>query len=85
MVNIDNTLNYLRESLANYSDQEMCNQIVRKIEMGKYTDENQFAKDLSEEEIAYLNSILENELDYARNAADDVRVKELTEMYEQLL
>lgn len=62
----------------------MCEQIVRKIESNKYENEEMFARDLSEEEMAYLNDILENELNYARNARDDVRTRELTEVFELL-
>lgn len=41
-------------------------------------------EDLDEEESAYLNSLLEQEINYAENAQDDVRVRELNEIYELL-
>lgn len=82
--NIDNTLNYLRESLSNYMDNDMCQQLVQRIGSDKYADEEQFVRDLSEEEMAYLNDVLETELNYAKNVDNDVRVKELNEVYELL-
>lgn len=82
---IDNTLNYLRESLANYSENDMCKQINKKLDMKKYKNENEFVKNLDEEEIAYLNSVVEKELKYAKSVQNDIRVKELTEVYEQLI
>ncbi|MFC3038771.1 sporulation protein [Virgibacillus xinjiangensis] len=84
MVPIDHTLNYLRESLSNYMDNEMCQEITRKMEANHYVNEGHFVKDLSEEEMTYLNDVLENELDYAKSVQHDIRVKELTEIYELL-
>ena len=43
-----------------------------------------FVKELNEEEIIYLNGVLENELAYAKRVQYDERVKELTEVYELL-
>ncbi|GAB3061054.1 sporulation protein [Virgibacillus ainsalahensis] len=81
---IDYTLNYLRESLSNYMDNEMCQQIVKKMEANHYVNEKYFVRDLGEEEMTYLNDVLENELSYAKDVQDDIRVKELTEVYELL-
>ncbi|WP_188392693.1 sporulation protein [Compostibacillus humi] len=81
---MDHTLKYLRESLSNYSENEMCQQIIAKLEENQYSEEIEFVKDLSEEEISYLDQVLENELDYARNAQDEVRTKQLLEVFEQL-
>ncbi|WP_439144721.1 sporulation protein [Virgibacillus salinus] len=81
---IDNTLNYLRESLANYSGNDMCQKIDKKLETEVYKNEVEFVRDLDEEEMAYLDSVLKNELAYARNVENDIRVKELTEVYELL-
>lgn len=82
--NIDNTLNYLRESLSNYVDNDMCQHLVQRIESDQYASEEQFVRSLSEEEMAYLNDVLETELNYAKNVDNDVRVKELNEVYELL-
>ncbi|WP_373896230.1 sporulation protein [Virgibacillus natechei] len=81
---MDYTLDYLRESLSNHMESDMCQQIVRKMEANKYENEEMFARDLSEGEMAYLNDVVESELNYARNARDDVRTKELTEVSELL-
>lgn len=81
---IDNTLNYLRESLANYSENDMCQKIDKKLETEGYKNEGEFVRNLDEEEMAYLDSVLERELAYARNVENDIRVKELTEVYELL-
>lgn len=84
MNKIDYTLDYLRESLSNYKESEMCKQIVSKLESKSYTGECEFVKVLDEEEIQYLNDVLEQELKYAKNVQHDIRVKELTEVYELL-
>ncbi|WP_411852897.1 sporulation protein [Virgibacillus halodenitrificans] len=81
---IDYTLNYLRESLANYSENEMCQQIFQKLDEKIYSNEVMFVKALDEEEMTYLNDVLENELYYAKSVEHDQRVKELTEVYELL-
>ncbi|WP_202395756.1 sporulation protein [Virgibacillus halodenitrificans] len=77
-------MNYLRESLANYSENEMCQQIFQKLDEKIYSNEVMFVKALDEEEMTYLNDVLENELYYAKSVEHDQRVKELTEVYELL-
>ncbi|MFB4166987.1 sporulation protein [Virgibacillus sp. JSM 102003] len=77
-------MNYLRESLANYSENDMCQRIGKKLETEGYKNEVEFVRNLDEEEMAYLDSVLEKELAYARNVENDIRVKELTEVYELL-
>ncbi|WP_414672223.1 sporulation protein [Lentibacillus sp.] len=81
---IDNTLDYLRESLVNYRENDMMKQITVKLEQNDFKDEEEFVKSLNEEEIAYLDSVVEKELNYARNAQDDVRAEQLREVYELL-
>jgi Minor curli fiber component A len=81
---IDHTLDYLRESLANYQENEMCQQIINKLQAKTYAGEGEFVKDLEDEEMTYLHDVLENELDYAKNVQYDQRVKELTEVFELL-
>ncbi|MFD2761656.1 sporulation protein [Lentibacillus juripiscarius] len=81
---IDNTLHYLRESLANTSEQDMTKQLIEKLQTTEFSDEEEFVKSLDEEEIAYLDSVVEKELNYARNANDEVRAGQLLEVYEQL-
>ncbi|HLS08701.1 MAG TPA: sporulation protein [Lentibacillus sp.] len=81
---MDNTLDYLRESLVNYRENDMMKQITVKLEQNDFKDEEEFVKSLNEEEIAYLDSVVEKELNYARNAQDDVRAEQLREVYELL-
>ncbi len=54
------------------------------MEQGHFASEVAFVKQLSEEELTYLNDVLENEINYAKEVQFDNRVKELTEVYEQL-
>lgn len=84
MVTIDSTLAYLRESLSNYIENEICQQIIQKLESNNDSSEEKFIAQLDDEEMDYLDAVLENELDYARNVQNDVRVRELTEVYELL-
>jgi hypothetical protein len=81
---IDPTLKYLSEALSNYRDNELCQNIMGKLERGNYASEELFVKELDEEEATYLNDVLENELAYAKRVQYDQRVKELTEVYELL-
>ncbi|RYG71763.1 sporulation protein [Lentibacillus lipolyticus] len=77
-------MHYLRESLVNTSDQDMTKQLIEKLQTTAFSDEEEFVKSLDEEEIAYLDSVVEKELNYARNANDDVRAEQLLQVYEQL-
>ncbi|WP_420907245.1 sporulation protein [Virgibacillus halodenitrificans] len=70
--------------MANYSENEMCQQIFQKLDEKIYSNEVMFVKALDEEEMTYLNDVLENELYYAKSVEHDQRVKELTEVYELL-
>jgi hypothetical protein len=81
---MDRTLQYLRESLSNYIENDVCQQILSKIENKNYANEESFVGDLDGQEMDYLDMVLENELDYAKNVQNDDRVKELNEVYEQL-
>ncbi|SFB21371.1 hypothetical protein SAMN04488072_11011 [Lentibacillus halodurans] len=81
MRTIDSTLNYLRESLVNHRDNDMTKQIEDKLQTNDFRNEEEFVKSLDQEEIEYLDSVVEQELNYARNAEDDVRVKQLREIY----
>lgn len=81
---MDQTLQYLRESLSNYIENDVCQQILSKIETNNYASEESFIVDLDGKEMDYLDMVLEQELDYAKNVQSDSRVKELNEVYEQL-
>nr|WP_306798649.1 sporulation protein [Oceanobacillus saliphilus] len=77
-------MEYLRESLSNYMENDMCQQLVSKLEANHYTSEKKFIDDLDGNEMDYLDMVLENELDYAKNVQNDIRVQELNEVFEQL-
>lgn len=81
---IANSLKYLLESLSNYEEDELSQYIFEKIEQVDYEAEIDFVEDLEEEEIEYLDSLLEREIKYAKNVQDDIRVRELSEIYELL-
>nr|WP_090866436.1 sporulation protein [Oceanobacillus limi] len=81
---MDQTLLYLRESLANYSENDLCKGIYEKLEANQYESEEEFVQNLSDKEMAYLDSLVERELNYAKNVGDETRVDELTEVYELL-
>lgn len=82
---IEHTLLYLRESLANYTENEFGKEIYDKIDTENYHDEAAFIKDLNDKEIAYLDSVLKSEIDYAKSAQDTIRLKQLIEVYEIIL
>lgn len=46
--------------------------------------EGNFVKDLNDDEMSYLNTILEKEIKYAQNEQDQQRASELNEVYELL-
>src|SRR5690625_3057240 len=79
---IDHTLLYLRESLANYTENKMGQQLYEKVEAKHYANEAAFVKDLNDKEMAYLDSILKREIDYAKNAQDNTRLSQLNEVHE---
>ncbi len=83
---IDNTLKYLRESISNYLDNhDVCKQLYKKLGSKDYQDEVDFVEDLDEEETIYLDSLLKKEINYAEQAQDQFRVKQLNKIYELLL
>lgn len=90
MSDIDQSLRYLKEALSNYLEdddheyKQICEQLMSKLEEHDYEDEDQFLDELEEEETEYLNMLLENEIHYAYQAQDEVRLKELNEIYELL-
>lgn len=45
----------------------------------------EFVRTLSEEETAFLNSVLEKEIRYAQDEQDQIRVTQLNEVYELLI
>jgi hypothetical protein len=82
---VDQTLGYLRESLSNYTDeQQFAISIYEKLQAKEYESEGAFIRELSEEEINFLNNILPDEINYAMEERDFKRVNELNEVYELL-
>ncbi|HEY4600019.1 MAG TPA: sporulation protein [Cerasibacillus sp.] len=85
MSTIEQTLLYLRESLANYvNDNKVSKKIYLKLRRGNYKDERDFVEDLTEREVSYLNKLLAQEMHYAKNNDDQVRLSQLNEIYELL-
>ncbi|MCM3588109.1 sigma-G-dependent sporulation-specific acid-soluble spore protein CsgA [Mesobacillus maritimus] len=82
---MEQTLAYLREILANYTEKdETSRQIYRKLENGHYHSEGDLVRDLTFEETEYLNGILPWEIRYAKNEQDEQRAYQLNEVYELL-
>jgi hypothetical protein len=82
---MDQTLGFLRETLSNYTEQYSLGQrIYEKVTKINYTSEGAFVKDLSAEEIDFLNKILPDEIQYAKDEQDEKRAHELNEVFELL-
>jgi hypothetical protein len=82
---MDTTLGYIRESLSNYTEKfESCQGIYQKLKENQYQNEGEFVNDLNEAEIAVLDLVLKNEINYAKKEKDEKRTKELSEVYELL-
>ena len=83
---MDSNLGYLRESLSNHlENHQECQQIYDKLERTHYQNEEEFVRDLSENEVAILNLILRTEIGYARQEQDEERVEQLNGVYELLI
>ncbi|MFF2450654.1 sigma-G-dependent sporulation-specific acid-soluble spore protein CsgA [Neobacillus sp. NPDC058068] len=82
---MDKTLGYLREILANYTDEHAVGRhLYRKLLEGHYASEGAFVRDLSQKESHFLNKILPTEISYAKEEQDEKRAYELNEVYELL-
>jgi hypothetical protein len=81
---MDTTLGYLRESLSNHLNRGIGQQIYKKLEQQHFNGEGDFVRHLDEEEISFLNTVLQKEIRYAREEQDEKRAKELNEVYELL-
>lgn len=83
---MDHTLDYLRESLSNWLDDDhAARDIYKKLMKGHYPNEESFVNDLSQEEAAYLDDVLKKEINYAKDEQDPLRLAELNEVYERLI
>lgn len=82
---MDTTLGYLREILSNYTNEHSHGRyIYRKLVEGHYKTEESFVRELNSHEIDFLNKILPDEINYAKEEKDQKRAKELNEVYELL-
>lgn len=83
---MDNTLAYLREILSNYTEQNaLCQQMYERVHKERYRSEGEFVRSLREEEIAFLNEILPEEINHANEVNDRERAYQLNEVYELLI
>ncbi|MED0686853.1 sigma-G-dependent sporulation-specific acid-soluble spore protein CsgA [Anoxybacillus ayderensis] len=84
---MNQTLAYLREALANYADRHhtIAVHLYKKLMSKSYKNEEQFVRDLSQKEAAFLDRMLRQEMKYAKEEQDAVRVYHLNEIYEQLI
>ncbi|WP_088105365.1 sporulation protein [Halalkalibacter urbisdiaboli] len=83
---MDSNLGYLRESLSNHLEHhELCQRIYDRIENNSYKDEEEFVRDLNENEIMLLNLILRTEIGYAKQEQDEKRERQLSDVYELLI
>ena len=82
---MEQSLGYLLEILSAHVDvDEMGNRIYSKIRNHDFSNEIQFARALTEEETNYLNQILEEAIEYAKQTQDFERVTQLHDVYETL-
>jgi hypothetical protein len=83
---VEKTLAYLREILSNYTEyhDKTPRIIYHKLIRNAYKNEEEFVRDLSEKEVAFLDRILPNEIRYAMDEQDFERVYQLNEVYELL-
>jgi hypothetical protein len=59
--------------------------MYNKLESNQYKNEDEFVRDLDENESSILNLILQYELDYAKNEQDEERVEQLNGVFELLI
>ncbi|MEH7441423.1 sigma-G-dependent sporulation-specific acid-soluble spore protein CsgA [Bacillus sp. JJ1122] len=82
---MEKTQAYLREILSDYTESyPLSKKIYQRIEEGNYASEGEFVRNLTEEEIEFLNKILPEAIEYAKNELDEKRAQQLNEVYELL-
>jgi hypothetical protein len=82
---MEKTLAYLREIVSNYTvTYPLSKKIYQRIEQENYPSEGDFVKDLTAEEIEFLNKILPEAINYAKNELDEERARQLNEVFELL-
>lgn len=78
-------LGYLKEILSNYTDRsDTGEEIYSIIKEYDFKSESAFVEKLSDEQINFLNKILPDEINHAREAEDKERVNQLNEVFELL-
>ena len=55
---MDRTLGYLRESLSNHLEHDVCRGIYKKLQVKHYANEGEFVKDRNDLELDALNQVL---------------------------
>ncbi|MBT2684027.1 sigma-G-dependent sporulation-specific acid-soluble spore protein CsgA [Bacillus sp. ISL-37] len=82
---MEKTQAYLREIISNYTETyPLSKKIYQRLEQGDYPSEGDFVRDLTTEEIEFLNKILPEAIEYAKNELDEKRAQQLNEVYELL-
>ncbi|WLR56838.1 sigma-G-dependent sporulation-specific acid-soluble spore protein CsgA [Mesobacillus subterraneus] len=82
---MEKTQAYLREIISNYTETyPLSKKIYDRLEQGDYLSEGDFVKDLTAEELEFLNKILPKAIEYAKNESDEIRAQQLNEVYELL-
>lgn len=83
---MNQSLAYVREILAGHTEIEPVGQkIFDKISNKDYPTERLFVKNLTADEMYYLNRILEQAIEYSNQEQDYERSKHLNEVYELLM
>lgn len=85
MSKMDQSLAYLREILSNYTDDHSEGKELYNLLKNDYHSAEDFAEDLDEGGIQFLNSILPKEINYALEEKDEERAGQLNKVYEQLI
>lgn len=70
--------------MDSYIENPICQEIFAKLDNQGNTDGREFVDQLDAQEISYLNSLLQREMQYAQSATDDTRLEHLNKVYEQL-
>ena len=81
---IETSLLYLKESMDSYRGNSLCESVSRKLEAKSYESETEFLRELSDEEVSYLNALVRKELRYAHSSDDRTRFDQLNDIYELL-
>jgi hypothetical protein len=84
---MNQALGYVREILAGHTDndnEKIGKKVYDKISNKHYATERMFVKNLTAEEMYFLNQVLVEAIDYSNQEQDYERAKQLNEVYELL-